>query len=159
MDSPLVESPQPQATPDVAAMLVQDSTQPVDGDYSEFCWSQIYPHDYRYLTAPRNCRSPCSWCGGRLHHTQACVDLRASFWPEMTFGKYKGKRLSAIPKNYLEWLAATQDGDLREAAKQCLHSDLSKDFPDNTPSVGGEATTRDFEQSEQSVLVKAQSKR
>ncbi len=44
----------------------------IDDSYNEWCWAQIVPADYEYLTGPRNWPSPCQWCGGRMRHHPLC---------------------------------------------------------------------------------------
>jgi hypothetical protein len=85
--------------------------------YSESCWAEVLPDDYRSLTEPRNYPSPCQWCGGRLHHHPACDELRAESEPKMPFGKHKGQKLSQVPNDYLRWLLAHGthfEADLRQ---------------------------------------------
>lgn len=90
---------------------------PNDPDDSEFYWANISAGERQYLTAPRQSPEPCPWCGGRYKHNPTCDELRLSWEPTLPFGKHRGKPLSQIPRDYLEWLR-TADGiatDLREA--------------------------------------------
>jgi uncharacterized protein (DUF3820 family) len=93
--------------------------------YSEWCWSQLYPHDYQYLTEKRVYPRPCTWCGGRMHHNPLCEDLQASWQPALPFGRYKGKALSDVPHEYLEWFATIDgiDAELRDAIQLVLQPD------------------------------------
>lgn len=142
LDSTPTESPQPQETSAVTAksadvdgqfstttgLADQDSDNPFVptpevAAYSEACWAEVYPHDYRYLTAPRNYPSPCPWCGGRLRHNRLCDELRRSWVPSMPFGKYKNKPLSAVPRDYLQWFATIVEGELCDAIQLHLETD------------------------------------
>lgn len=91
-------------------------------DYFEECWQQVTQHDYDHLNGPRDWPSPCPWCGGRYIHSRACQELTASWEPTMPFGKHKGKRLSGVPKEYLNWLFAKGQltAELRDAIKPYL---------------------------------------
>jgi hypothetical protein len=88
--------------------------------YSDSCWSQVSVPDYRDLTTKRNYPPPCRWCGGRLVHNRLCDWLCQSWQPTLPFGKHKGKRLSDVPIDYLQWLAQKLDiePNLRETI-QC----------------------------------------
>jgi len=77
-------------------------------------WASIDAASYRYLTAPRRQPTPCPWCGGRTRHNPLCCSF--SFIPELTFGKHKGKRVSGVPADYLEWLL--RSGYLREGLRR-----------------------------------------
>jgi len=70
----------------------------------DFEWSQLNDCDLAYLTAPRPTLDPCPWCRRRHGHSQACIDLRLDWEVEMPFGMWKGRKLSTIPRDYLEWL-------------------------------------------------------
>jgi uncharacterized protein (DUF3820 family) len=86
--------------------------------YSEWCWTQVDPHDYRDMTRPRVYPQPCPWCGGRLRHNPLCDELRSSWEPTVPFGMHKGKRLSDVPHDYLEWLkTVVSDPELKAAIK------------------------------------------
>jgi hypothetical protein len=89
---------------------------------NEFCWMQLPEAAREYLTASRAQPGPCAWCGGRLHHNPLCDELRLSWQVVMPFGKHQGKRLSEIPRGYLQWLAnvATVDSDLKAAAQRAM---------------------------------------
>lgn len=91
---------------------------------NEFNRMQLTTADAKYLTAPREQPSPCPWCGGRLVHHPACDDLRFAWQMVMQSGRYKGKRLAEIPRDYLEWLArvASVDADLKVAARRQLEA-------------------------------------
>ena len=88
----------------------------------EWYWDNLHDADREYLTTPRDYPTPCPWCGGRLIHTEACRELRASWWPVMPFGRHKGTPLPLVPRRYLQWLVRRKniDNGLREAATQCL---------------------------------------
>ncbi|TWU27569.1 putative quorum-sensing-regulated virulence factor [Bythopirellula polymerisocia] len=107
---------------------------------NEFHWSQITDEDREYLCGPREYPPPCPSCGGRLHHHPLCEELRASWEPKMPFGKHKGKPLSQVPHDYLEWLLAknkTVDTELRSAIQDTLmrnpNSTLFEDGNDLSP--------------------------
>ena len=85
---------------------------------NEFCWSQLPDWDREYLTSPRDYPAPCPWCSGRLHHSPQCDELRAGWEVSIPFGKWKGKPLSQVPSDYLEWLLGNTDSidaELRDA--------------------------------------------
>lgn len=82
---------------------------------SEFYLANISAADLHYLTGPRQHPAPCPWCGGRLRHSPRCDDLRLSWEPSLRFGKHKGKPLSLVPLDYLEWLRPKVDGELADA--------------------------------------------
>ena len=84
-------------------------------DASEFYFANISAADLHHLTGPRQHPAPCPWCGGRLRHSPRCDDLRLSWEPSLPFGKHKGKPLSLVPLDYLEWLRPKVDGELRDA--------------------------------------------
>lgn len=89
-------------------------------DYNKQCWQQLSERDYAYLTGPRSYPSSCPWCGGRLIHAEACEELRASWELVMPYGKHKGRRISELPLDYLDWLRR-QPGllpELRAAIEQ-----------------------------------------
>jgi uncharacterized protein (DUF3820 family) len=119
------KSPQPVEEKELTTDLVQDSGMPFDADYSEFYWSCIYPHDFAYLTAPRDYPGPCVWCGGRLHHNRLCDELRHSWQAEMPFGKHKGRKLADVPRDYLQWFASCDgiDADLVNAVRLHLETE------------------------------------
>ena len=77
---------------------------------NEFYWANISDSDHDYLTGPRNYSAPCPWCGGRYRHSRLCDELRASWEPVLPFGMHKGKPLSDVPRDYLEWLASCSAG-------------------------------------------------
>ena len=77
---------------------------------NEFYWVNLSDTDRDYLTGPRKFPAPCPWCGGACHHNRLCDELRTSWEPTLPFGKHKGKPLSAIPREYLEWLASCSAG-------------------------------------------------
>ena len=60
----------------------------LDDSYNDWCWCQIIPADYQYLTGPRNWPVPCVWCRGRLRHHPLCysqhpsqANTKAGRWP------------------------------------------------------------------------------
>jgi len=67
-------------------------------------WGLISDEDRDYIAVPREPLSPCPWCGGRLHHSEACQEQKEGWTPKMTFGKHKGKRVDQVPVKYLRWL-------------------------------------------------------
>lgn len=73
-------------------------------DYNEQCWQQLSEQDYDYLVGPRHYPAACPWCGGRLIHSEACEELRASWEPVMPYGRYKGWKISKVPDDYKAWL-------------------------------------------------------
>jgi len=79
-----------------------------DADTHDF-WGDISEQDYAYLTAPRNPRTPCLFCGGRAVHSQLCIEQQRS-WIVMPRGKYKDEAVSKVPREYLRWFIATVDG-------------------------------------------------
>ena len=85
-------------------------------------WSRLTARDFAYLTAPRCYPAPCPWCGGRTRHNPHCDALQASWERTMPFGRHKGKRLSAVPLEYLEWLTTkgSLDTELVEAIEERL---------------------------------------
>jgi len=98
----------------------QVTTNHISESYTEWCWQNIKTVDLDYLTAPRRHPDACPWCGGRLNHNPLCDDLRAGWEPTISFGKYKGKKLSEVPDDYLHWLAEQPGGvpdDLRAAIR------------------------------------------
>jgi hypothetical protein len=119
-----------EANPEVPAVVDRTADEvdnpfpaPEFAEYSELCWAEIYPHDSRYLTAARSWPSPCPWCRGRLHHHPACDELRAESEPKMPFGKHKGRRVSQVPEDYLQWVlkhCTGIDDELRQAIEQRL---------------------------------------
>jgi uncharacterized protein (DUF3820 family) len=105
-----------------ARMHEPSRRKPVPVDDYEWEWSQISEADWKYLTGPRNFPPRCPWCHGHYMHSQACTELRASWEVKMPFGKHKGRSLSAVPVNYLEWLLGNRSvsGELREAIRSRL---------------------------------------
>ena len=98
-------------------------TDEVNSDDNDFYWQNIDSVDFAYLTRPRHYHDPCSWCGGRLRHSKACDDLRADWEPTIPFGRYKGRRVSETPLDYLSWLTMKKielPADLRRAISQRL---------------------------------------
>jgi len=77
----------------------------VSHERNEQRWASTSAEDFAYLTGPRNYPGPCPWCGGRLRHNPRCDELRASWEPEMPIGRHKGKRVSEVPRDELEWFA------------------------------------------------------
>ncbi len=58
-------------------------------------------------------------------HNPHCDQLRRSWEMTMPFGKHKGKRISAVPPDYLDWLV-NRDGipaDLQEAIQVRLRQE------------------------------------
>lgn len=90
----------------------------------DFEWGQLNDRDLAYLTAPRGAE-PCPWCSRRTGHSEACTDLRLEWEVEMPFGKWKGRKLSQVPRDYLEWLQRKHGitSDLRDAVKFQLYGD------------------------------------
>lgn len=78
--------------------------------------------DWRYWIRPHDYPEPCPWCGGRLRHSDLCEELRASWEPELPFGKHKCRRVSEVPRDYFEWLARRQgiESELRDVIKTHL---------------------------------------
>lgn len=85
-------------------------------EYSEQCWQQMPERDYAYLMRPRGNAPPCAWCGGRLVHSRACNELVKSWDLIMPYGKHKGRPLSEVPLDYLEWLLVRPGLDAQLAA-------------------------------------------
>lgn len=82
----------------------RDIAQSSDSEANEFYWQQIRETDRRYLLGPRHYPRPCLWCGGRLVHHPRCQELKLSWEPVIPFGRYAGKKVSDVPRNYLKWL-------------------------------------------------------
>lgn len=91
----------------------------------DFEWGQLNDRDLAYLSAPRPSLAPCPWCSRRTGHSQACVDLRLDWEVEMPFGKWKGRKLSQVPRDYLEWLQHKHGitAELRDAVRLHLYGD------------------------------------
>lgn len=91
----------------------------------DFEWGQLNDRDLAYLTAPRPAIEPCPWCRRRFGHSEACSDLCLDWEVEMPFGKWKGKKLSQVPRDYLEWLQHKHGitSELRKAVKRQLYGD------------------------------------
>jgi hypothetical protein len=103
---------------DCPEVLVAESD-PAEFDENEYFWEQIADRDLVYLACFRkNVPAPCPWCGGRTTHNPRCNELRASWEVVMPFGRHKGKPLSQVPADYLDWLrrnGESLDMDLRDA--------------------------------------------
>jgi hypothetical protein len=150
LDSPIpatsVEAGEPAAEP-VAVEPV--ATEGFPSDIPE--WLDIEDADREYLLGPpvgspptvahaaarrawRQQRhpGPCPFCGGRARHGALCRELRGSWEPALRFGKHRGRRLSAVPKDYLKWLLQNADlqPDLRGDVEEALNNEA-------TPGVGG----------------------
>jgi hypothetical protein len=90
---------------------------------NEANWCNATDADVDYLTGPRQQPEPCTWCGGRLHHSEACEALQQSWIPAFPFGRHKGKRVDEVPWDYLRWAwdnGAIRDVDVKEAVRKLL---------------------------------------
>lgn len=90
-------------------------------DLSTDYWEHISDADREYLLGPREFPAPCPWCGGRIRHNSTCVTW--TWEPELPFGKHKGKKVSAVPLDYLRWLVKNSvrlDLELRAGVERRL---------------------------------------
>jgi uncharacterized protein (DUF3820 family) len=112
----------------ISARYVDTDTVADDLDANEFYWSQISESDRDYLIGPRKHVGPCAWCGGRLIHHPLCEELQRSWEPTIPFGKHAGKRVSAVPHDYLAWLVrqTSINRELREAVQLWLKSEATR---------------------------------
>lgn len=102
------------------AVVEQPESVPGNGgvlDENKYFWGQISESEYDFLTGPRTYPASCAWCGGRLVHTAFCDELRVSWEAVMLFGKHKGKRISAVPRDYLQWLLVNSNSLSQELAE------------------------------------------
>ena len=119
--------------PDSADLAEFEITQmfPDESDAAnEFYWANISDSDREYLTGPRKFPAPCPWCGGIYRHNSSCDELRASWELILPFGMHKGKPLSEVPHDYLEWLASCSAGisaELCESIKLQLKESSNED--------------------------------
>ena len=89
----------------------------------EFHFANLLEKDRQHLFGPRDWPSPCAWCGGRIHHSEACDELRDSWVPRLGFGKHKGKRIDEADPEYLRWAwdnGTLRNADLKEAVLKLL---------------------------------------
>ena len=90
---------------------------------NEANWSNVYDEDAEHLIGPRPPVHACAWCGGRLHHSEACEELRDSWAPKLTFGKHKGQRVDEVDLEYLRWTwdkGVIRNADLKKAIRKLL---------------------------------------
>ena len=90
---------------------------------SDEWWLRISRADFDYATGPRNYPPPCPWCTGRLVHSEACDELKASWELPMPWGKHRGTPVSKVPRDYLRWILAKSESltsDLRSQIESVL---------------------------------------
>ncbi len=89
-------------------------------DGNERNWANLDEQDRDYLTAPRRYPEPCAWCGGRTRHNPMCFALHC--WPTLDFGRFRGKAISDVRVDYLQWVLAARagSGDLRNSIRAYL---------------------------------------
>jgi len=83
----------------------------------------VRDEDAGHLLGPRDWPAPCTWCGGRLVHSQTCRELRDGWAIRFGFGKHKGQRVDRVPREYLEWLwssGSIANADLKAAIAKIL---------------------------------------
>ena len=78
-------------------------------EYNEGCWADITDVDRAYLLGPRERPTPCLWCGGRTRHGALCEELHKGWELKLPWGAHRGKRLSEVPTDYLNWLLRKAD--------------------------------------------------
>jgi hypothetical protein len=107
--------------PEVAAALGVRTESEVETDEPIDWWEEITDKDREYLLGPtlddpptpaqlaalrvwRADRHPgkCFFCGGRTVHHPECFIV--AFTSAMPFGRYKGRLVSEVPRDYLVWL-------------------------------------------------------
>jgi len=86
-------------------------------------WDHISPEQRAYVSSPNVHKAPCPWCGGRNTHSAMCNELTAGWVVTMPWGKHKGKPLSEVPQDYLDWLT---DRELTEEFKQDVRRELDR---------------------------------
>lgn len=84
-------------------------------------WDCLTEADRRELTAQREPRSPCCWCGGRNHHHPQCFGQ-----PTMPWGKHKGQPLATVPRGYLAFVH--RQGIGREETRQSFLAELRRRY-------------------------------
>lgn len=72
-------------------------------------WQLIDDDAKQHLLGDRRFPQPCIWCGGRYRHNPACVVLHPDWQAEMPFGRYRGRPLAEVPRDYLLWLVGRLD--------------------------------------------------
>lgn len=107
--------------PEVVAALAEWSESEAEADEPIDWWEEITDEDREYLLGPtlddpptpaqvaalrawRAGRHPgtCFFCGGRTVHNPECFII--AFTSVLPFGRYKGRLVSEVPKDYLVWL-------------------------------------------------------
>lgn len=112
----------------VDSLLLELSEVCLDEDeiLNEYYWNTLCDEDYEYLTGVRSLPQRCTWCGGHYFHSPLCDQMRSSWEPTMSFGKYKGKSISDIPKEYLKWILKNTNA-LQDDLRCYLHDYLKKE--------------------------------
>jgi hypothetical protein len=82
-------------------------------------WDCLGEDDKRELTAKREPRPACAFCGGRNHHSPQCFGQ-----PTMPWGKHKGKPLAAVPGGYLAFVQ--RQGIGREETRQDIREEMKR---------------------------------
>lgn len=124
------QSPEPPSPVVVDELPLASLPSPVDPDCDEandWHWQQIDDVDRDYLLGPRNWPAPCAWCGGRLAHRLACAELRRECIPVIPFGKHRGRRVDALPRDYIGWVLGRGIGS--DGFRNELQRWRSKDSP------------------------------
>lgn len=106
---------------EVVAALAGQIESEAEADESGDWWQEITEEDREYLLGPRVDDPPtlrqlsrlnawqadrhpgkCFFCGGRKVHNPGCYIV--AFRAVLPFGRYKGRQISEVPKDYLRWL-------------------------------------------------------
>ena len=93
-----------EAHKEVEDLNVSDLQSPQAVDY----WSLVSKQDRLRLTSSPP-RERCPWCGGITIHSAMCEEQLAD-WARLKWGKYKGKLVSDVPTDYLEFVLDGQYG-------------------------------------------------
>jgi hypothetical protein len=137
--------------------LDHDEPQP-PGDW----WDQISDEDREYLLGPPKPGpgatveeivrrrqweqdrhpGPCFFCGGRTTHSKLCREQKDDWEPRVTFGRYKGRRVSEVPQDYLPWLYRhSHNEDVKAAIRERVSR--TQETSGDTPLNSDVRTTQD----------------
>jgi len=120
-------SPEPPQEPAVEA---PEPVPAVDETETPDWWYLVSDDDLNYLTGPRDWPAPCPWCGGRLHHSEACRKQTESWLPTMPFGKHRGERIGTLPIDYCRFLVAKNIRPRETETVQALETRAGMQYSD-----------------------------
>lgn len=93
------------------------------GQFERIIYS-VFKNDFSGLGKQVSHYAFCRWCGHQLStsiRNEITTESAAGF--QLPFGKHKGKKLSEIPKDYLEWAIKNMDGNIKRKIEVYLNTE------------------------------------